>query len=153
MFEILNKTHDRQSFDCGNEPMNAYLKTMANQHAKKGMSVTHILAQNDAVGAFYTLSNMHINNDERKLAGYPSEVPAILIGRIGVNKPFQGQGLLKEVLKDALKNVIQLAKISGIAFVVVDAKTDQLVKFYQSAGFVSLADRRLVPAVNKIYKE
>lgn len=62
MFEILNKTHDKASFDCGNEPMNAYLKTMANQHAKKGMSVTHILADNGTIKAFYTLSNMHINN-------------------------------------------------------------------------------------------
>lgn len=91
--------------------------------------------------------------DERKLVGYPSEVPAVLIGRIGVNKTHQGQGLLRATLKDALQNIIQLAKISGIAFVVVDAKTDPLVKFYQSAGFVSLVDRRLMLAVNKIYKQ
>ena len=150
MFEILNKTHDRQSFDCGNEPMNAYPKTMANQHAKKGISVTHILADNHTIKAFYTLSNTHINNDERKLAGYPSEVPAVLIGRIGVNKTYQGQGLLRATLKDAVKNVIQLAKISGIAFVVVDAKTDRLTQFYQSFGFMVLTGNRLIFPVNRI---
>lgn len=59
MFEPLTKHHDQASFDCGNEPMNAYLKTMANQHAKKGISVTHILADNSTIKAFYTFHKLH----------------------------------------------------------------------------------------------
>lgn len=150
MFEPLSKHHDRASFDCGNAPMNAYLKTMANQHAKKGISVTHILADNSMIKAFYTLSNIHINNYERQLAGYPNEIPAILIGRIGVNKPFQGQGLLKECLTNAFENVFKIAKVSGIAFIVVDAKTDQLATYYQSIGFSLLVGNRLIFSVSKI---
>lgn len=35
-FEYLNAYHNKAVFDCGNDGINHYLKTMANQHHKKG---------------------------------------------------------------------------------------------------------------------
>lgn len=149
MFEPLSKFHDRTTFDCGHEAMNAYLRTMANQHAKKGISITHILAENGMIKAFYTLSNMQITNNHM-IKGYPNDIPAILIGRIAINKPYQGQGLLKEVFISAFTHIKKMAQVSGIAFIVIDAKTEQLAQYYQSLGFVPLVGHRLIYAVNKI---
>ena len=43
MFNLLDKRHDRIAFDCGNDEINRYLQTMASQHAKKGITRTHVL--------------------------------------------------------------------------------------------------------------
>lgn len=150
MFEPLNSSHDRASFDCGNEPMNRYLKTMASQHAKKGISATHILADGATIKAFYTLSNTQIVNDGL-IKGYPNDIPAILLGRIGIDKPYQGKGLLQEILFDAFVKVKQFRAVSGMAFIVIDAKTDQLFNYYQQkAGFLPLVGNRLVYPINQI---
>lgn len=150
MFEPLNQSHDRASFDCGNEPMNRYLKTMASQHAKKGISATHILADGATIKAFYTLSNTQIINDGL-IKGYPNDIPAILLGRIGIDKAYQGQGLLQVVLVDVFAKVKQFKQISGMAFIVIDAKTDQLFNYYQQkVGFLPLVGNRLVYPINQI---
>lgn len=41
--EALAKKHDRRAFDCGNDDLNRYLQTMANQQSKKRLSKTHVL--------------------------------------------------------------------------------------------------------------
>lgn len=151
IFEPLAKRHDRTAFDCGNDEMNRYLQTMASQHAKKGIARTHVLADEAIIKAFYTLSNMSILNHDGKVKGYPRDIPAILIGRLAVDKQYQGLGLSKQALSDALKGIKQYALFSGIAFVVIDAKNDSLAKYYERFGFMPTDNpHRLVMSVNKL---
>jgi len=53
------KKHDRQRFDCGVDPLNNYLKVMANQQAAKNNTRTFIL-EDDSNSAYiigyYTLT-------------------------------------------------------------------------------------------------
>lgn len=81
-FELLGKHHDRHAFDCGNDHINQYLKTMTNQHHQKGSAKVHVLADGKAIVRFYTLTNISIQLD---LKGYPPSTPAVIIGRIGVD--------------------------------------------------------------------
>ncbi|UNU73360.1 hypothetical protein LU293_00130 [Moraxella nasovis] len=76
--------------------------------------------------AFYTLSNITIFNEFGKVKGYPKQIPAILIGRIGVDIHHQGKGLSKQALSDALKGIKKFSLFSGMAFVVIDAKNESL---------------------------
>jgi hypothetical protein len=46
-FEPLSKAHDRESFDCGSEPLNRFLKQTARQHAERGISKTFVLVEAD----------------------------------------------------------------------------------------------------------
>ncbi|RLB88500.1 MAG: GNAT family N-acetyltransferase, partial [Deltaproteobacteria bacterium] len=36
--ELLDKSHDRKRFDCGNTQLNIFLQKTARQHITKGMS-------------------------------------------------------------------------------------------------------------------
>ena len=46
--ELLAKTHDRDGFDCGSEPLNLFLKQTARQHAERGISRTFVLVDEAA---------------------------------------------------------------------------------------------------------
>lgn len=135
-FERLAKHHDRQNFDCGQDDINTYLKNFANQHTKKNIAKVHILIDennpNQIVG-FYNLSNTEL---VMKITGYPNKIPAILIGKLGVNKAFQGQGFSKVLLSHALNKIKTLSLDTGIAFVIIDVKTDELANYYKRFGFL-----------------
>ena len=45
--ELLNKQHNKKDFNCNVEALNCYLKTIASQHSKKGISKTYIPKTND----------------------------------------------------------------------------------------------------------
>lgn len=140
-FELLTKSHDRQKFDSGNLAINQYLQKMANQHDKKGISKTHILTNNHKnIVGFYTLSNTSFDNREHWVKNYPNQIPAVLIGRMGVDLAFQGQSLSKKLLLSALKNVKKLSHTSGIAFAVIEAKDKKLAEYYQRIGFFRIND-------------
>ena len=50
-FIELNKTlHDRKSFDCGREELNAFLTQSAARHREAGISKTMVLPAESAVG-------------------------------------------------------------------------------------------------------
>lgn len=150
MFEPLSQSHDKTNFDCGNEPINQYLKTMASQHAKKGIAKVYALAKNGQVLAFYTLNSTELNNENKAIKGYPAKIPAVLIGRIGVDNTAKGQKLSSIALAHALQTAKQASDLIGITFVVIDAKTDELAHYYQKLGFVPLVGNRLIYPINQI---
>ena len=57
--ELLDKHHNRNSFDCGNEALNQFLKQTARQHIQKGISRTFVLVnteQPEIIMSFFTLT-------------------------------------------------------------------------------------------------
>lgn len=149
MFEPLDKHHDRTAFDCGQDDINRYLQTMASQHHKKGMTRVHVLADDSVIKAFYTLSNAHFDNTAIK--GYPKQIPIVIIGRIGVSKNYQGQGLSKHAIKNALERIKSVSIQSGVVFAMIDAKDEQLAQYYERLGFIRInGGLKLVYLVSQI---
>ncbi len=98
----------------------------------------------NTIAADYTISAASIPLDElppdesRRLPRYPT-VPAVRIGRLAVNQRFQGRGLGAALLADA---AIRALKAEAAAFtLLVDAKDDRGVAFYQRFGLFPLASR------------
>ena len=57
--ELDAKRHDRTGFDCGGEPLNRYLKTLAGQHRVKGIATTFVLVESELparILGYYSLS-------------------------------------------------------------------------------------------------
>jgi len=78
---------------------------------------------------------------------YP--VPVALIGRLAVDKNFQGKGLGSILLADACQKVAQASAVLAVAGIIVDAKDDEAISFYGHFGFIPLrgqTDRMLLPA-------
>lgn len=144
----LNKTHDRTDFDCGEEQLNIYLKSYANQHAKHHITKTFIAVNTkntEKVLGFYTLSAGQLSIKDlpirwqKKLPRYP--IPIARIGRLAVGIKNQGQGLGEFLLMDALYRCAALTKEIGIIGIVVDAKHQKAKRFYERYGFNELTDQ------------
>jgi GNAT superfamily N-acetyltransferase len=61
-----------------------------------------------------------------------------LIGGFAVDASMQGQGLGRQLLRDALERAARISDTVGIACVIVDAKDDKSRAFYERVGFVRI---------------
>lgn len=143
--EALNSRHDRASFASGVEPLDRYFRTQAGQDARKNMAAPFVLILPDGmIGGYYTLSSTAVNLAElpdetaRRLPRYPL-VPATLLGRLAVDRRFQGRGYGRFLLADALLRAVR-SEIASFA-VIVDAKDDAARRFYERESFLPLLDQ------------
>ena len=153
--KIFNKRFDRQGFDCGNEALNRYLKQQLSQDVKRRLAVAYVLVEADKVIGFYTLSASAVDVSDltdlmvKKLPKYPL-MPVSLIGRLAVDKTYQGQGLGDLLLMDALYRCkVSAEQVASLA-VVVDAIDVKAEAFYQSYGFEILKNGQLLLFMKKI---
>lgn len=146
LIEALAKHHQRGGFDCGEESLNVFLQAHAGQNARKDLSRTYVAVAEGAgeVVGYYTLSSGSVRfadlpEDLRKrLPKYP--IPAGHLGRLAVDRRFQGQGLGGILLFDALERVQKLADHIGIHAVTVLALHERAKDFYEAHGFQALLD-------------
>jgi GNAT superfamily N-acetyltransferase len=140
----LSAEHDRTDFCSSSEPLDRYLRERANQDFKRYVATPFVLYDLEAkrIAGYYTLAATGIQFEDlpaamrKKLPRYPM-VPAILLGRLAVDKRYQGQGLGAFLLVDALRR--SLINEIVAAAVVVDAKDDAARAFYEYHNFVSFA--------------
>jgi GNAT superfamily N-acetyltransferase len=138
----LEKTHDRKSFDCGNEGLNRYLREQARQDAEKRVAAPFILAHpgEPKVLGFYTLSSSLIPVNElpadlmKRLPRY-GQLPVTLLGRLAVDRSVGGQGVGEFLLVDALRRSLEAAQQIAAMAVIVDAKDEKTESFYRHFDF------------------
>ena len=144
--EALSGEHDRSLFSCGEYSLDRYLQMQVTQDIRRHIANCFVAVETatDQVAAYYTLSAASIPladlppDETKRLPRYPT-VPAVRIGRLAVDQKFQGRGLGAALLADAATRML---KADAAAFtLVVDAKNDQAVAFYQRFGFRILASQ------------
>ncbi|TPO13074.1 GNAT family N-acetyltransferase [Mesorhizobium sp. B1-1-5] len=143
--EVLGSQHDRNSFECGVEPLDRYLRMQAGQDARKNIAAPFVLVMPDgAIAGYYTLSSTAVSVGEwpvetvRKLPRYPL-IPATLLGRLAVDRRQQGRGYGRYLLADALLRSLR-SEIAAFA-VIVNAKDGNARRFYQRESFLPFPDQ------------
>lgn len=151
-----NKSFLRSAFDCGSVPLNDYLRQQVSQDIKRNIaSCFTIIDENKTILGYYTLASTSIplidlpDNLKKKLPRYPS-VPAVLLGRLAIDKQVKGQGLGKALLGNALKRIVR-SEIAAYALI-VDAKDKDARAFYSKFGFIPFtnAENKLFLPLEKI---
>ncbi|MBN7811131.1 GNAT family N-acetyltransferase [Algoriphagus sp. H41] len=148
MIELLDKSHDRSDFDCGNETLNNYLKYQAGQDVQRKLSVCFVLSdpKTRKVQGYYTLSNagipLHLfpSQIQKKLPKSYQSIPATLLGRLAIDLSRQGKGIGKTLLIDALRRSFGLSNEIGSFAVFVDPIDSAAEAFYEKYDFVKLPD-------------
>jgi ribosomal protein S18 acetylase RimI-like enzyme len=144
--EPLAGEHDRSLFRCGEEALDRYFQMQVTQDVRRHIANCFVAVESATshVAAYYTMSAASIPlvdlppEETRRLPRYPT-VPAIRIGRLAVDQEFQGRGLGAALLADAATRAL---RADAAAFtLLVDAKNDLAVAFYQRFGFRTLASR------------
>ncbi|MFK5950160.1 MAG: GNAT family N-acetyltransferase [Methylococcales bacterium] len=146
----LNKDHLRKAFDCGEASLNTYLQRYARQNIKNRINRVFIASpidSNKSIVGYYTLSAGSISTDDlpliqrHRLPNYP--IPVALLGRLAVDKQYQGQRLGSVLLADAVQRVEQASEVLAVYALVVEALNPSAAKFYQAFGFIPFADQPL----------
>lgn len=92
--------------------------------------------------AYGSVNQEHVpKNLTRGMGRY--QVPAIIIGRLAVDKNYQGQGFGKALLKDAVLRAKQAEEIGGLRVIVVHTKDEEAQQFYSKYGFIASIDNPL----------
>ena len=145
---LLDGQHDRDSFTCGVESLDRYLKTQAGQDVRRKANAVFVLSEQGGparILGYYTLCAMAVSQGDvpeaarKHVPRYPL-VSATLIGRLAVARDRQGQRLGAVLLADALKRAFESASTVGSSMVVVDALDEPAAGFYAAHGFVRLPD-------------
>jgi predicted GNAT family N-acyltransferase len=145
--ELLAPHHNRVAFSCGNEQLDRYLHSVANQDKKKNIAIPYVIFDRDrqTIIGYYTLSMSGINLAElpeqiaKKLPKYPI-IGVTLIGRLAVSSDYKGSGWGKLLIMDALHRSLAASKGTASFAVVVDAIDDAAVRFYQRFDFQPFPD-------------
>lgn len=146
--KILDSLVDRKSFCCGKSNLDHYIHEQVGQDIRRKLAVCFIVTdKNCKIKGYYTLSNDNIPADElpeeykMKFPKAYSHLPVTLLGRLAVDQKYQGSGLGKLLLIDALKRSYEVAlKSIGSMAIIVNPLDTEAEKFYQKYGFVKLPD-------------
>lgn len=60
----------------------------------------------------------------------PGAVPAILVGQLGVDSRYQGGGLGRSLLRDAMGRVLRVSEDTGVVVLHLHASTDAARDYY-----------------------
>lgn len=93
-----------------------------------------MLAKGNQILGFYSIVAGAYHND-KGVQGYPYIIPCVLLGRLGVDKTQQGQGLSNYLVIHAIETIKRLSNDVGIAMILVELKGLHLVDFYKKFGF------------------
>ena len=136
----LNVEHDLVSFDCGVPELNSWLHNSALKNQRDNTSRTFVLREGAKVIAFYCLATASTERESlpnSKRRNSPRDVPLISLGRLAVAIEFQGLGLGAHLLRDAIARSLAATEHVAAKFMRVDAKDDDVAKFYQHFGFTA----------------
>lgn len=143
--EKLRLDHQLDSFDCGKEELNRFLKRNAWTNQQANSTQTYVAARELVVIGYYSLAAGAVAYEDaservkKGLARHP--VPVILLARLAVDAAHQGQGIGPALLKDALRRTAQAADTIGARALLVHAKDADAKSFYEHFNFEpSLSD-------------
>ncbi len=146
----LTGSHDRQGFDCGRQELNDWLRQVARQHQDKGLSKTFVAIREEEpvricgylALTLAELENRHLPEAWRKKL--PRRIPGVRLGRLAVDKVYQGKGLGELLLIDALTRAQRIYTEAGGIGLFVDALDEAAAGYYRRFGFEASPDYPLL---------
>lgn len=164
VLSILDEANDFlccRELDCGDADLNDFFKSDALPHKNELLTTTYCLRIKEAAGgkdsppvAFITFSNDTVRTTKTKnftmFKGYLSEtipiekhypfLPAVKIGRLAVQKEYQGHNFGTYLL-NLTKKLFITGNRTGCRFITVDAYKDpKVIRFYKRNDFQFLHD-------------
>lgn len=136
--EPLNEHHKLETFRSGVESLDTWLKRRALKNQATGASRTFVVCEGQRVVAYYALASSAVAVTEapgRFRRNMPDPIPVVVLGRLAVDRSFQGKGLGRALIRDAGYRVIQAADAIGIRGLIAHAISVEAKAFYEAAGF------------------
>ncbi len=136
--EPLAPDHDVDSFNSGISPLDEWLKRRARRNELEGASRTFVLCAGRRIVGYYSLAATSLSHGEAPGSvrrNMPNPIPAVLLGRLAIDRAWQGKGLGADLLADAVLRVVAAAEIIGARAILVHAMSQDAKAFYERHGF------------------
>jgi GNAT superfamily N-acetyltransferase len=134
----ISVNNELMPFDSGVPALDEWLKRRALQNEAAGASRTFVLCEGQRVIGYYCLAAASVMHDiatSKVRRNMPDPIPAVVIGRLALDKSCQGKGLGADLLRDAVLRIAGAAGTVGVRAVLVHAISDDAKRFYQRFGF------------------
>lgn len=139
--EKLNSSHRVDKFDCGNLQLDDWLKRRALKNESDGLARTFVLSDDKAnVIAYYCIASGAVAKSflsVRIRPDMPDPIPVMVIGKLAVDRHWQGQGIGSALLKDAVLRILKAAEIVGVRAILAHTNSEDANKFYEKFGFTA----------------
>lgn len=154
--EPLTAEHDLGAFGSGVVSLDDWLRRRALHNQASGASRTYVACDDDRIAGYYAVAASAVAPDAatgRFRRNMPDPVPVAVLGRLAVDKAYQGQGLGHALFRDAARRVLAAADSIGIRGMLVHAISEDARAFYIGLGLVeSPLDRMTLMATTSDLK-
>jgi GNAT superfamily N-acetyltransferase len=130
--------HQIEDFHSGVEPLDDWLKRHARHNETEGGSRTFVVCTGQRVVGYYSLaatSLLPTMATGRVRRNMPNPIPAVLLGRLAIDRGWQAKGLGTDLLRDATMRVLAAGEAIGVRAMLVHAISPEAKAFYERRGF------------------
>ncbi len=134
----LGDEHDLQGFECGDPALDEWLRKRARSNEKRSASRTYVATKDGRVVGYYCLAAAAIPRSDatgQASRNMPDPIPAVLLGRLAVDRREQGSGLGRHLVRDAIVRTLNASQILGARLLLVHAASESAIAFYSRLGF------------------
>lgn len=134
----LSPQHDCSAFDCGHAALAEWLRRRARSNEAARGSRCFVVCEGKRVVGFYTLAAGSVRRAAAPGAvrrNMPDPVPAIVLGRLAVDRAWQGRGLGADLLQDAVLRAVRASHEIGARVLLCHAVDERARRFYLRHGF------------------
>ena len=136
--ETLSPDHDVSAFESGTPALDDWLRRHARRNQEGGGARTYVVCAGNRVVGYYALAAGAVAQAEatgRARRKMPEPVPVMVLGRLAIDQGFQGRGLGRALVRDAVLRTLQAADLVGIRAILVHAISEDARRFYERCGF------------------
>ncbi len=143
--ERLAAEHDLAAFDCGDDYYNSWLVRHAREADTRGTSAVYVLVRDSAdqrdaeVCGYFAICPTLVQSAEAPAAvkrGIMRAGPGWLIAKLALHRSLRGGTLGRELLREAIEEIMRSADRGGGQVIVVDAENERVFAWYKEQGFV-----------------
>lgn len=134
----LKPDHVTDAFDSGGAEPDDWLKRCALHNEAEGGSRTYVVTAGQCVVGYYSLAAGSVFAGiatGRVRRNMPNPIPVVILGRLAIDRAWQGRGLGADMLRDAVLHVIAAGGTIGVRAILLHAISDQAEVFYERFGF------------------
>jgi len=131
--------HQTAGFDCGIDSLNEWLIRRALKNEYGGGSRAYVVCEDKQVVGYYAIAAGSVARGDspgRIRRNMPDPIPALVLGRLAVDRGCQGAGIGQGLLKDALARSINVSQQIGARVLIVHALNNKAEAFYLKHGFM-----------------
>ncbi len=135
--EPLAARHGVDGFDSGEAELDEWLLGRAWRNQVAGFTRTYVTTDGERVVGFHAVSAFSVLRSSatgRSRRQAPRQIPAILLGRLAVDRSAQGRGVGAALLHHAMEITVAAGDAVGVRVLVVTALNPSAAAFYERFG-------------------